>query len=71
VQVVRAFVRLRQMIASNDKMRRKLAQIERKLQEHDQNFAAVFDAIRQLMDDEESGGPEKSPIGYDTEAKSK
>jgi len=67
VQVVRAFIRLRQMIASNDKLRRKLSQIEGKLRDHDQNFAAVFDAIRQLMDEQETEGPEKSRIGYDTE----
>jgi hypothetical protein len=69
VQVVRAFVRLRQMIFSNEKMRRKLSQIERKLQDHDQHFAAVFDVIRQLMDEEDSVGTKRPRIGYDTEAK--
>lgn len=68
VQVVRAFVALRQLIASNEQMRRKLSRIERKLQDHDQHFEAVFDAIRQLMDDEQKEGPKKPPIGYDTEA---
>jgi hypothetical protein len=67
IQVVRAFVRLRQMISSNEQMRRKLSRIERKLQDHDQHFAAVFDAIRQLMDEEEGKAPKRPPIGYDTE----
>ncbi len=47
VQVVRAFVRLRQMLASNVEMARKLAALERK---YDSQFKVVFDAIRQLME---------------------
>jgi phage regulator Rha-like protein len=46
VQVVRAFVRLRQMLASNAELARKLAALENK---YDAQFKVVFDAIRQLM----------------------
>ena len=46
VQVVRAFVKLRQMLASNAELARKLDQLERK---YDHQFKIVFDAIRQLM----------------------
>jgi phage regulator Rha-like protein len=46
VMVVRAFVRLRQMLASNAKLARKLAALENK---YDAQFKVVFDAIRQLM----------------------
>lgn len=46
VAVVRAFVRLRQMIASNTELARKLAELEKK---YDAQFKVVFDAIRQLM----------------------
>jgi phage regulator Rha-like protein len=46
VQVVRAFVRLRQMLASNAELARKLAALEKK---YDAQFKVVFDAIRQLM----------------------
>jgi phage regulator Rha-like protein len=46
VQVVRAFVRLRQMLASNAELSRKLAALENK---YDAQFKVVFDAIRQLM----------------------
>jgi len=46
VQVVRAFVRLRQMLASNAELSRKLASLEQK---YDAQFKVVFDAIRQLM----------------------
>ena len=46
VQVVRAFVRLRQMLASNAELARKLEALEKK---YDRQFKVVFDAIRRLM----------------------
>jgi hypothetical protein len=46
VMVVRAFVKLRQMLASDAELARKLATLEQK---YDAQFKVVFDAIRQLM----------------------
>src|SRR3989475_5132743 len=46
VQVVRAFVKLRQMLASNAELARKLDELEKK---YDRQFKIVFEAIRQLM----------------------
>ena len=46
IHVVRAFVRLRQMLASNVELARKLETLEKK---YDAQFKIVFDAIRQLM----------------------
>ena len=46
VEIMRAFVRLRQMLASNVELARKLAALERK---YDSQFKIVFDAIRELM----------------------
>ena len=46
VQVVRAFVRLRQMLASNAELSRKLIALEKK---YDRQFKVIFDAIRELM----------------------
>lgn len=46
MQVVRAFVRLRQLLASNAELARKLEALERK---YDAQFKVVFDAIRRLM----------------------
>jgi phage regulator Rha-like protein len=46
VQVVRAFVRLRQLLGSNTELARKLEELEGK---YDRQFKIVFDAIRQLM----------------------
>jgi hypothetical protein len=46
VHVVRAFVRLRQMIAANKELARRLDELEAR---YDRQFKAVFDAIRELM----------------------
>ncbi len=46
IEIMRAFVRLRQLIASHSDLARKLADLEKK---YDRQFKAVFDAIRQLM----------------------
>jgi phage regulator Rha-like protein len=46
VQVVRAFIKLRQIVASSAELARKLDELERK---YDRQFKIVFDAIRQLM----------------------
>jgi hypothetical protein len=46
VEVVRAFVRLRLMLASNAELSRRLNDLESK---YDRQFKIVFDAIRQLM----------------------
>ena len=46
VQVVRAFVKLRQMLASNAELALKLNELERK---YDDQFKIVFRAIRELM----------------------
>ncbi len=46
VQVVRAFVRLREMVTTHQVLARKLASLENK---YDSQFKVVFDAIRQLM----------------------
>jgi len=46
IEIMRAFVRLREMLASNRELARRLDELE---QRYDAQFKAVFDAIRQLM----------------------
>ena len=67
VFVVRAFVRLREVLAAHKELAAKLAALERKVASHDRHIRALFDAIRQLM-----APPEKprKRIGFATEAKS-
>ena len=64
--VVRAFVQLRQLLATHHELAAKLDRLEAKLTEHDERFVVVFDAIRDLMEDPDD--PPKPPIGFQTEA---
>lgn len=45
IEIMRAFVQLRQMLSSHADLARKLAEVERK---YDAQFKVVFDAIREL-----------------------
>lgn len=58
VEIMRTFVRLRQMLASNSELARKLEEPEQK---YDRQFKVVFDAIRQLMTPRE---PKRKLIGF-------
>src|SRR5438876_6286221 len=49
VRVVRAFVRLREMILASGELARKFADLEQRLDGHDQAIANLFAAIRQLL----------------------
>ncbi len=48
IYVVRAFVRLRRMLASHEKLARQLARIEKKLAAHDEQILAIITIIREL-----------------------
>jgi hypothetical protein len=61
VQIMRAFVKLREMLSSHKDLARKLADMEKK---YDSQFKVVFDAIRQLMSPSVS---KKGKIGFKRE----
>jgi hypothetical protein len=64
VQVVRAFVRIREMLATNKALADKLAELERKVASHDEHIQSLFEAIRQLMAPSE---PRPKRIGFRVE----
>ena len=49
IEIMRAFARLREILATNKDFARRLEELERKYNAHDHQFQAVFDAIRELM----------------------
>ncbi len=59
IEIMRAFVRLRQMLSSHKDLERRLVALEKK---YDEQFRVVFDAIRALM-----ASPDKPPkrIGFE------
>lgn len=62
VQVVRAFVCLREQIAANKELSGKLAELEGRVGQHDEAIRELFEAIRQLL--EPPAGPERREIGF-------
>ena len=54
IQIMRAFTKLRQMLATHDDLRRKIEEMEQK---YDQQFQVVFDAIKLLLEAEEKPKP--------------
>jgi len=49
IAIMRAFVKLRQILSMNKELAYKLAELERKIERHDEDIQAIFDAIRKLM----------------------
>jgi hypothetical protein len=64
IQIMRVFVRVRQLIAGHADLARRLDALEGK---YDKQFRVVFDAIRELMTPPEE--PPKPPIGFQSERK--
>jgi hypothetical protein len=46
---VRAFIKLREFLATQHKLALKLLELEKRLGEHDGEIAALFQALRELM----------------------
>ena len=61
ILVVRAFIRMRQLLASQKGLMEKILAMEKK---YDKQFKAVFEAFRQLMIEEEKP---KHQIGFKTD----
>src|SRR2546422_10108401 len=63
VRVVRAFVYLREQLASNKKIAQKFAELEKRLDSQDESIATLFEAIRQLLEPAEPGQARRE-IGF-------
>jgi DNA-binding PadR family transcriptional regulator len=66
VAIMRAFVSLRKLLATNETLSRKFAELERKLENHDEAIKTLFDVIRELMTEPKKP---KREIGFHTIAK--
>jgi len=61
INIIKAFVKLREMLSTHKELAHKLAQLERKIEKHDDEIKLIFDAIRQLMTPPE---PKMKKIGF-------
>jgi phage regulator Rha-like protein len=68
IAIIRAFVKLRNILATHEELRKKLEDLERKFERHDEQIRLVFDAIRELMQPPEKP---KRKIGFRVEEKRK
>ena len=62
VEVIKAFVRLREMVATHKEMAKRLASLENKVGKHDEDIRVAFEAIRELMEPQPI--KKKSQIGF-------
>jgi len=49
IAIMRAFVKLRQILETNRELAKKFSELERRVGKHDEEIDAIFEAIRQLM----------------------
>jgi len=63
IAIMRIFVRLKQMVLAHKELSAKLAELERKIEHHDTAITAIFEAIRQIIKEEERP---KKKYGFDT-----
>jgi phage regulator Rha-like protein len=49
IAIMRAFVKLRQLLSTHKELAHKLSLIEKKIEEHDEKIYTIFEAIHQLM----------------------
>jgi len=61
IAIMRAFVKLRETLETNRELARKFSELERRVGKHDEEIAAIIEAIRQLMAPPKTARPE---IGF-------
>ena len=64
IAIMRAFVKLRELLSTHKELAHKLTQLEKKIEKHDEEIKLIFDAIRQLM---APPVPKKKKIGFKRE----
>lgn len=65
IAIMRAFVKLRELLSTNKELAHKLEQLEQKIEKHDEEIKGIFTAIRQLMAPPEV---KKREIGFKRES---
>jgi hypothetical protein len=74
IEIMRAFVKLRELLVSNKELARRFAELEvrldKKLTEHDRAIGAILSAIRELMHPK-GPVPKRRPIGFTADLEEK
>ena len=68
IQIMRVFVKLKEILASHKDLARKIEDLEskfhEKFQEHDQKIILIFNAIKELLADKEEAAKKRGPLGF-------
>ena len=67
IAIMRAFVKLREMLATHKELARKLSDLEQRLEKHDDHIQTIFEAIRQMIATSDKKGKKK--IGFTVKEK--
>ncbi len=62
ILIMRAFIKLREMVATNELIRQKIEELEKKYEKHDRQFKVIFEALRNLLEPVKT--PKKKAIGF-------
>lgn len=62
IQIIKTFIKLREMIATNRELRIKIEGLEKK---YDKSFKIVFDTLKKLFEEKENNSPKR--IGFEAE----
>ena len=62
IQIMRVFVKMRQMILASEQINRKLEALERKTEDHDGSIKMIISAIQELMTP--TAPKPRRPIGF-------
>jgi len=68
ILIIRAFVKLREVMVTHKDLAQKIEALERKYKDHDREIQVIFTAIKKLL--EPSPQPPKRPIGFAVDEKS-
>lgn len=63
IQIIRTFIKIRELLATNDALQRKIMQLEKRYTKHDSQIKKVFNAINLLLLDEKTQ-KSKTEIGF-------
>ena len=64
IAIMRAFVKLRELMISHKDLARKIEELEQKFRKHDENFIIVFKAIKKILEVPREAKKKKLPIGF-------
>jgi hypothetical protein len=64
IMIMRAFVRLRQMLSTHKELARKVEELEKKYSKHEIEITAVFKLLKKLMEPPEAEEKSKQRIGF-------